>query len=102
MSFLSKRSTDQGKQHKSCIQCEIWRELYESEKAERRELQHLIFIRFGIINEAHDPMIERVTQPIQNHRPSQVLKELEIRKRQEALDEIKKRIDAGALDTPAS
>jgi hypothetical protein len=101
MWFLSKRTTDQ-KSRKVCVQCDIWRELYESEKTERRDLQHLIFMKFGVINESRDPMVERVTQPIQNHRPSQVLRELEQKKRKEAQKEIEDRLANGALDAPAN
>ena len=98
MWFLSKRSTDQrSRDKKYCKQCDVWRELYESEKEERRQLQHTIFLRFGIINEARDPLTQTV-EAIQHHRPSQVLRDLENKKRREAIEEIKKRVSEGVLN----
>jgi hypothetical protein len=40
--------------------------------------------------------------PIQNHRPSQILRELEIKKRQEARELIEKKVAEGALNAAES
>lgn len=90
--LLSKSTTD-VKSRKVCLQCEVWRELFEQERSERRELQQMIFVRFGVTWK--DNLVSSEPQvPIQHHRASQVLHELEAKKRQEAIDEIKRRAAA--------
>jgi hypothetical protein len=98
---MATRSVTDSKR-KSCVQCEIWRELYESEKAERREIQYHVYLKFGVIDPTQESLISSVTGPIQRHRPSQILRELEIKKRQEARELIEKKVAEGALNAAES
>jgi hypothetical protein len=105
MWFLSKPSTDHVEFRNSCEKCEIWRELYERERAERLALNETILVRFGV------KWQERLTnpenfQPITHHSAAKVLSELELKSRREAERIAREKIDAaindGALDAAES
>mgnify|MGYP007070558753 FL=1 len=80
--------------------CDVWRELYESEKAERRTLQDMIYRRFGVTWDQSSGE-SKTFDPIKTYqRPSSVLHDVEKKIKSDVYSRIQDELKAGVLNPP--